>query len=593
MARRIFFLVAALLLLSQAAYAYCPTAERTINIVAVVGEQDGGLFQLIAKVQPGSGNIYSSIIPRVGTSTQDSEHAAAEYAFTSTGFDRSGCDVLFSMKGSFGGSTVDGPSAGSAMAIALRAALLNKTIRQDAAITGTVDGEGRIGAVGGVIEKSFGAADRGVRYLLVPSLQVYEALMVSKIGPGFQAIEVKNVTDAERILYSQIGSFNSTFRPENRPVPAGLPATPVDADLGRFSIVATRMVSQLDEKVKSALGGAGPKEGEQKVLADYFSSEVQKYRSLLPLGYPYTSANSAFLMMVDVEYARLGGAQVDLDSKARQVQSCVDGLSLQGKNSANFMWAAGADLRMVWARTKLNQTLEARPQREGYATLRDLLFAEEWCMVSRHLAEQASDLQGKGYDEPALVGLASEKLSGAEKFVLNRTNPDSDALWHLQNAIEANRSGLFLAAILDATYARSMQEAAIDGVNDNTTAGVKRMLSVQPVSLWGKIYYGQGKYAYYDAAANNLSMFDSYRVLKYAEALDGVDGEIAASYAKASQAPKAVQQEPQGGQELPVKDGGSTLLPALVMALVALAGLCAIFWRDGRAQKKGRRKRRR
>ncbi|MEM0475337.1 MAG: S16 family serine protease, partial [Candidatus Norongarragalinales archaeon] len=51
------------------------------------------------------------------------------------------------------------------------AALEGKTPRRDVAITGTVDAEGKIGWVGGLIEKAEAAAADGVRLFLVPKGQ--------------------------------------------------------------------------------------------------------------------------------------------------------------------------------------------------------------------------------------------------------------------------------------------------------------------------------------------------------------------------------------------------------------------------------------
>ncbi|MEM4634148.1 MAG: S16 family serine protease, partial [Candidatus Anstonellaceae archaeon] len=142
-------------------FASCPKASRSINLAAVTGENSGGVFLLEVETRPGNGTIYTSILPRVGFLTQESQEAAVNYAFSSSGFSRHECDVLFKIKGNFGENSVDGPSAGGAMAVALRAALLNKTVRQDVVMTGSLLPDGKIGEVGGVIEKGIGVAEAG------------------------------------------------------------------------------------------------------------------------------------------------------------------------------------------------------------------------------------------------------------------------------------------------------------------------------------------------------------------------------------------------------------------------------------------------
>jgi lon-related putative ATP-dependent protease len=79
---------------------------------------------------------------------------------------------------------VDGPSAGVTMTLALMSLLGDPDVpkedrkpiplRQDTAVTGTVENIGvngndvRVGAIGGVAEKSFGARKRGIHRIIVP-----------------------------------------------------------------------------------------------------------------------------------------------------------------------------------------------------------------------------------------------------------------------------------------------------------------------------------------------------------------------------------------------------------------------------------------
>src|SRR3989344_8662822 len=106
-----------LLLLSSFSFAYCPTAKRNIYLAAVTGENTGGVFQLEVEVRPGSRQIYTSISPRIGIATQESEEIAVNYAFSAAGMNRKECDVLYRIIGDFGDSSVDGPSAGGAMTV--------------------------------------------------------------------------------------------------------------------------------------------------------------------------------------------------------------------------------------------------------------------------------------------------------------------------------------------------------------------------------------------------------------------------------------------------------------------------------------------
>jgi len=505
----------------------CPVAERDIFLAAVTGENSGGIFQLHVETKPGSGDTYASVNPRIGYSTQESEDTAVGYALAASGIPKESCDVLFKMNGDFSGSGVDGPSAGGAMAVAVRAALLNKSIRQDVVMTGTISPEGKVGAVGGIIEKGVGAADAGARYFIVPKLAVHEAVLLSSLSrtKNFHFIEVENVSRAEEALFSDYdANFTSEFKPESTPAPPSLPQVRMDADLGRFSLISKKVVDGLDRKVWQAYSD-GAETPETSSLHSYFSKEVSKYYSLLPLGYVFTAANSAFLLSIDVEYAKIGDAEIDLNGSIQDVSSCLSSLPRAQMTKQNAHWAIGSDLRRIWAKARLNQTLEAREEQGGYATLRDLLFAESWCGISRELNSQASEIGGQAINESSLAHLASKELLLAEDEFTSSKKIDYDALWHLQNAEEANSSGDFGAAIYESAYARTMQSLASENV-ENVTEAAARLAGEERTSLWGKIYSGHGTYLFHEAQQGGFPPNDAYKILRYAQELDRVSSDI-------------------------------------------------------------------
>jgi hypothetical protein len=574
------FALLALLLLFSSLSAQCPTAKRQIYLAAVTGESSGGIFQLRVEIRPGNGTVYTAISPRTGFSTQESEMDAVQYAFASAGIDLGGCDVLFSMKGDFGDNTVDGPSAGGAMAVATKAALLNKTIRQDAAMTGTVSQEGRVGEVGGIIEKAIAAAESGARYFVVPKLKVYEALLISSVSSkyDFAAIEAGSLQDAEAVMFSNYTEeFASKFSPESKPVPLALPALPLDAQTGRFTLVAKKVVDDLDATVRTVFPGQQKNE-EGARLQKYFTEELSKYRTLLSMGYPFTAANSAFLLSIDAEYAKMGGRQVDINGSFSDVQDCVGRLEKPKKTAENFHWATGSDLRRIWAAKKLNETAEERGEHGGYVTLRDLLFANSWCGISRELALQSNDIGGQEANESALAPLASRKLSDAESALASAPKPDYDALWHYESGLIANESGEYGAAIYEATYALAMQKIT-SGEKENSSLAAKKLSEGGRNSLWGKIYYAQGLYLYYDALENKAPANDAYRILKYSSDLDKASAEIDQELEEA-QKQSAAAQAPEQKQEEPARQAREES-PAILLLLALCLGLtgAAAIWR--------------
>ena len=71
-----------------------------------------------------------------------------------------------------GATPKDGPSAGAALTIALYSLLTGKKIRHDIAMTGEINLEGKVTAIGGLEEKLEGAKRAGVKLVLFPKENV-------------------------------------------------------------------------------------------------------------------------------------------------------------------------------------------------------------------------------------------------------------------------------------------------------------------------------------------------------------------------------------------------------------------------------------
>ncbi|MCX6769280.1 MAG: hypothetical protein NT051_01220, partial [Candidatus Micrarchaeota archaeon] len=240
----------------------------------------------------------------------------------------------------------------------------------------------------------------------------------------------------------------------------------------------------------------------------------------------FTAANAAFLLSVDAQYVGLGGRAPDLDVGFETTSTCLSSLPKLEKTRENFHWATGADLRRIWAKNKLNLSSEARPDQSGYLTLRDLYFAYGWCQISDSLGAQAGEIGGTAVDESKLKSLSDRKLSAASKLMGESPAINYDALWHLQNGFDANQSGNFGAAIYEATYAQTMQSITNDESSLNISALAEKAAEGSRTSLWGKIYFAQGKYLYSEAKDGGFLPSDAYTILKYSSELDKAAAEI-------------------------------------------------------------------
>ena len=112
---------------------------------------------------PGKGRLRFN--DTAGTMTRDSVFVAATVIRSLTGLDLNDFDLHLNV---IGGGNIDGPSAGAAIFIALLSALKKIPVKQDCVVTGEISLQGALKAVGGVVEKIYGARLAGFKKVIIP-----------------------------------------------------------------------------------------------------------------------------------------------------------------------------------------------------------------------------------------------------------------------------------------------------------------------------------------------------------------------------------------------------------------------------------------
>ncbi|RMD57654.1 hypothetical protein D6825_03330 [Candidatus Woesearchaeota archaeon] len=140
--------------------------------------QVGSIAKLELELRPGRERVYLQAFPMTKITTQASLRFAQQVACRGLSVDCSKYDFLFTIHALPG--IVGGPSAGSAAAFLTSALLLNKSLPEDVALTGTINSGGIIGPVGGVRKKVEAAANNHLRTVYVP--------------PGAKAVEFANAS---------------------------------------------------------------------------------------------------------------------------------------------------------------------------------------------------------------------------------------------------------------------------------------------------------------------------------------------------------------------------------------------------------------
>jgi len=146
------------------------SSATIIKVPAVDKEGNGVIATISVEARPGIGRTLVDINQIFfWVDTQDSMRIAKKVAENVTGVDLSNYDIIYSVQAN--ASAIEGPSAGAAMGIATILEIENKTFRNDVSITGTLDENGNIGQVSGIVAKAQATKNAEMDLFLVPSGQ--------------------------------------------------------------------------------------------------------------------------------------------------------------------------------------------------------------------------------------------------------------------------------------------------------------------------------------------------------------------------------------------------------------------------------------
>ncbi|HVN69938.1 MAG TPA: Lon family ATP-dependent protease [Candidatus Binatia bacterium] len=142
--------------------------------------------------QAGKGTIRFN--DTAGTMAKDSVFNATSVLRSTTGIDIGDFDLHINV---VGGGNIDGPSAGLAIFLALYSAVTKTPLPQDVAVTGELSIQGKVRAVGGIVEKLYAARQAGMRRVFLPRENVRE---VDAPLAGVEVVPVAGVAQALRGL---------------------------------------------------------------------------------------------------------------------------------------------------------------------------------------------------------------------------------------------------------------------------------------------------------------------------------------------------------------------------------------------------------
>lgn len=149
----------------------------------------GSMMNISLEIKPGKGRILVDTKPLMGVVFQDAANTAVYVAGKKTGKDLSGSDVIFSIEAAHEVPSVDGPSAGALMTLLVIGGIEKLKLPDNLTLTGTIDKDGHVGEIGGVIEKAKAAKDNGKNLILIP-MENSELIQYTEKTRNFYGITV-------------------------------------------------------------------------------------------------------------------------------------------------------------------------------------------------------------------------------------------------------------------------------------------------------------------------------------------------------------------------------------------------------------------
>jgi Lon-like ATP-dependent protease len=172
------------------------TAVGRVNGLAVLGESKAGLvLPMVAEVTPAASQREGKVIAtgKLGTIAKEAVENVSAIIKKYVGTDISKKDIHIQFIQTYEG--IEGDSASIATAVAVISALTNIPVRQDYAMTGSLDIRGKVLPVGGTTSKIEAAIESGINNVLIPEANAPDVYLPKDKTKKVKIVKAKNIAD--------------------------------------------------------------------------------------------------------------------------------------------------------------------------------------------------------------------------------------------------------------------------------------------------------------------------------------------------------------------------------------------------------------
>ncbi|VVB67967.1 Lon protease [Candidatus Norongarragalina meridionalis] len=535
------------------------SALSTMHAPAVDANGQGMLTTIEARAIPGNGNVYVDIEPYISVDTQESARTASRVAARLAGVDVSAYDLLYKVVAN--AEVIDGPSGGAVLTVLAYSEFTGRKPRGDMTITGTIEPDGSIGKISGVMEKAKAAASQGMKVFLVPRTQsIQDGIDLTTYAPatwGMQVVEISQAEDAVRLAFTVAGSAVNS----SRLLIAPMNLTPIPAS--RELLPMKRVAENEELELLRTLDGL-PKGNDSALIAQEVQASLNASRQMLERGYYYSAANELFLTKMALDSIGLENSTESMSALISELDAKLGNVTFVQKNERNAEWVAAAQMRWHWAKQQLESI-----SKNGAPTFEDYAAAQNWYDAAVQLNAEAAKIEAEvPLNELGVRQAASEAMSKANASLYAT---DAEALRHLNAAQSEFSEGDYLAAMMDASFSQAMSEGSRSAREGGGTLPNESMSSFN-TSVWAMLYYGHALYNVQEANRTNEYAY-SANAVKLRLLAKLLSERIPAAYADASVPSPSVSPSPQ----LRVSAVIETTQPPQTQKYVVLFGILLLF----------------
>ncbi len=533
--------------------------DSSIKVFAVAPDGTALDAKLSLKITSGTGVVWSSVSgPLVGTATQSTEKIAVRVAKNYSS-EVDSYDYFFTIDSD--ASVVDGPSAGSALALLVVSALQDKKIPTNVGLTGTITNNGEVGPVGGIFEKAKEAAENGIKLFLIPRGESKQVVKfpdgVKNISLpeyaleewGMKVVETGTLDEVLHYAFTDISSIDisQTTPPEE---PAYIPEKiTTNGVVEPMKVLNQKFIEQTRDELKQAqaalnqtlLDDEGLIEVLSRTLGDS-EKTVNEAELLVQNGYQYSAGNYTFLSKVNAFFVHDVAENpelLDLEDDAllqrvNELEKMVDAHQKILESTVpieGVEWYIAAQQRLTWAELEINKlqdsptivvVTEDAVHAQAVARVQDYEFARAWYESSQEFYAIALQLSTKGLkSQSPFVDYYGDFLENSQNGLdiiseaegedarrrLDAAVLDQAGLRHLSAAMNSASS----LALINSTLIQNDSNSDVREVLEQTIAELEDKMEMEPTRYaWPRLYLDHAKYYlnsanYYANAAQGAS----------------------------------------------------------------------------------------